>query len=650
MKRYYLCLILVILIISGCGGGGGGGDSGSTPPPPPKTWTVFIYGHADHSLTYSLAADMSEMSQASLGAHMNVIVAADWDSSKTIGGNGGVSTWEPGTNGSGYPTGVEWYKMSGGGLAPTKFSTEVEANLDSTTYLQDATDFAFQNYPADRYGIILWDHGGSWEGGFGGDSQNGTVSGTGMTASGAATAIANALTARGITGTRPLEFIAFDTCLMACPEVIQPFKDLAKTYIACAEIDFGDGWDYTNTLGYISANSTAAATAIAAQEVSFWNSHHSSPTDIVAKSHMAIDLSQWDAFASSMSQVVTSINASPSMTALDWGVRQFTSAPGYYFDADQARSQPNLRDAGQLLTKLATVTSDTNVASKASSARSALIAMRLGLSQGVIRSINDQSGLHIECAIAKKYTDDPSRLSLYATNAASWNAASSWSSLLSTVQTFDDGTQPSIAVTSTGGGASVAVEFTTADADIGEAAVWVTRTNPDSSIDDFGLVGVDIIDPGTYQFDWNLKIPTLDNGITTSFARAERVIIGDGVDNSLFGISCSYTVGVDTINGFVIFGSNDSYSTLFMEIDAIGGVKVLPLYPGGIITPKIDRYTGGPTPTSISMTALTIPSNRQLGVGDYSAPTGTYKLLVTGMDVWGNEASVLTVPYAITKR
>jgi len=593
---------------------------------------------------------MSEMSQASIGSHINVIVAADWDASKQVGGNGATSPWEPAANGAAYPTGTEWYRIRGGGLVPYRFAISAEQNLDANAYLQAATDYAFQNYPAQRYAVILWDHGGSWSGGFGGDQQDGTAAGSGMTAAGAASAIGNALLARGLTGPRPLEFLAFDTCLMACPEVIQPFSAMAKTYIACAEIDFGAGWDYTATLGHISANSTAAATAIAAQEVAFWNAHHaSSATDLVAKSHIAIDLTRWDAFATAMGQLVAAIDASATMTALDWGTRHFTTAPGYSFDAEQARTQPNLRDIGQLLTKLGTLSSDLTVKARADTAAAALTGMRLGLSQGTLRSINSQSGLHIECAIASKYTATPARLTSYATKAAAWNAASNWSDLLTLVQGADDTTQPILTVSSSGG-AVVTIDFSTANADIGEASVWLTRTNPDTTIDDFGLIAGDIITPGAYQFTWDLEVPTLSDGTTTTYARAERVIIGDGIANSLFGFSCAYTVGSDTIDGFVVFGPNDTYTALFIELDTSGGVNVHPLYPGGTITPRIDRYSGGPTPTPIAMAPLTVPTSRQLTIAMTAAPTGNYRLLVAGMDVWGNEATVWTVPYAITAR
>ena len=637
-----------VVSLSGCGGGGGGGGGNDSHPAlETKSWSIFIYGHADHSLSYSLAADMSEMCNAALGSHMNIIVAADWDSSQTTNGSSGFT---PSTAGTPYPSGSEWYKIQGGGLLPVKFDGGVELNFDDPVVLQAATNYAFQSYPADRYGVILWDHGGSWEGGFGHDSQNGTVTNSsGMTAVQAATAIGNALATRGITGTRPLDLFAFDTCLMACPEVIQPFKDLTKTYIACAEIDFGNGWDYENTLSYISSHSTVAATDLAAQEVVFWNTHHTTSADILAKSHVALDMSKWDVFSSSMNQLVTSITTSPTLTSIDLGSNQFRSAPGYSFNLESARKQPNLRDAGQLLARLGTVSSDSNVASKALAAQSALTNCRLGLSQGAVRTVNGQSGVHIECAIAKTYTDTPSRLTDYATKASNWNAVSTWPDMLATIQAQDDGTQPVITSTSTGG-SSVSVDFSTTEADIGEVSLSIHRFNADTTIDDFGLVATDIISPGSYTFDWDLKVATLSNGTVTSYARAERVVIGDGTDNSVFGFPCTYQVGSDTLFGYMILGTTDTSTNTFLAVDlATGSVSVNPLIPGGSIVPLVLRINGASS-SYVSLTALTVPSNAQFAIGSSAAPAGNYKILIAGMDVWGNEAVIYTVPYALAVR
>ncbi len=58
-------------------------------PEPQRAWTIFVYGHADHNLSSSLEADINEMSQATFGSNINVIVMADFDAHAARAGHGG---------------------------------------------------------------------------------------------------------------------------------------------------------------------------------------------------------------------------------------------------------------------------------------------------------------------------------------------------------------------------------------------------------------------------------------------------------------------------------------------------------------------------------------------------------------------------------
>lgn len=127
------------------------GDSGEAEL---ATWTIFVYGHGDHNLSPSLVTDIQEMSRATASDEINVIVLADFNGST-----------------EGYATGVEWYRIVGDGAEPELLEQGEEANLDDPAVLSEAIERAFTEHPAERHGLILWDHGGAWLGGFGGDTQ-----------------------------------------------------------------------------------------------------------------------------------------------------------------------------------------------------------------------------------------------------------------------------------------------------------------------------------------------------------------------------------------------------------------------------------------------------------------------------------------------
>jgi hypothetical protein len=141
-------LLLLILTIS-CGGGGGGGVGGSEVDNRAE-WTIFIYGHADHNLTQSMLTDIDEMIQANIDDKVKVILAVDLDDSQY-----------------GSTFGTKVYEFVNGEERKLLVSSS-EENFDDPEVFKNHLKYAFENYPSKKKGIILWNHGGSWDGGFGG--------------------------------------------------------------------------------------------------------------------------------------------------------------------------------------------------------------------------------------------------------------------------------------------------------------------------------------------------------------------------------------------------------------------------------------------------------------------------------------------------
>ena len=95
-----------------------------------------------------------------------------------------------------------------------------------------------QNYPASRYGLILWDHGGGSVSGYGYDekfSSAGSMSLAGINA------------ALGDAGVK-FDFLGFDACLMATAETALTAARYADYLIASEETEPGVGWYYTDWL------------------------------------------------------------------------------------------------------------------------------------------------------------------------------------------------------------------------------------------------------------------------------------------------------------------------------------------------------------------------------------------------------------------
>ncbi len=110
--------------------------------------------------------------------------------------------------------------------------------------LGDFLVYAKENIKADRYVLVMWDHGQGTEGGFGRDEINGN-------ASLSLTDMKTALTSFG----QKFDLIVFDACLMGTLECAWALKDAGEYMIASEDMIPTDGIYYTTWLNSLSVDS-----------------------------------------------------------------------------------------------------------------------------------------------------------------------------------------------------------------------------------------------------------------------------------------------------------------------------------------------------------------------------------------------------------
>ncbi|MDA1277981.1 MAG: clostripain-related cysteine peptidase [Verrucomicrobia bacterium] len=287
---------LTVTETTGGGGNTGGGNTGSGG----NTWTIMIYGHGDHNLSSSLVTDMLEMEGAGSGPGFNIVLQTDFNASDKDFAAYAVSAGI----GAELHTGLTRYLVQpdSDGDSNTFNSVPVErlpesVSMDSSDTLRDFVNWSAQKYPADRYGIILWNHGGQWEG-FGGDTDNGTGHGPGLSTAVIRKALKESMASNQI---QKFEFAAFDTCLMGGAEVLVDFTDICDVFLANAELDYGDGLEYAGELGLLKNEPSMDIREFGRREVPVWDKHHSrGEADLALKVHAAFDLSKFNAFAQSL--------------------------------------------------------------------------------------------------------------------------------------------------------------------------------------------------------------------------------------------------------------------------------------------------------------------------------------------------------------
>lgn len=190
--------------------------------------TVMMYmcGTDLESRSGLATADINEMLRSKAG--INIILET-----------GGTLEWQnkkisSGTN--------QRYRVTSNGLELIQDKLGKKSMVKPET-LTDFIQFCKKEYPADRYILILWDHGGGSLSGYGYDQHFRNDS---MTLDEIATALNNA----GCT----FDFIGFDACLMATLETAMVLEPYADYMIASEEVEPGIGWYYTGWLDALSKN------------------------------------------------------------------------------------------------------------------------------------------------------------------------------------------------------------------------------------------------------------------------------------------------------------------------------------------------------------------------------------------------------------
>ncbi len=130
-------------------------------------------------------------------------------------------------------------------LEPTGIEGFEKANMSVPETLTAFIDYCYDNYPADLYDLILWDHGGGFTYGFGNDERYGY----GMLSM--KMMIDAFERSELIEGGKKFEIIDFDACLMSTVEVVAALTPYADYLVVSPEYEPGYGQEYTTWLNAV---------------------------------------------------------------------------------------------------------------------------------------------------------------------------------------------------------------------------------------------------------------------------------------------------------------------------------------------------------------------------------------------------------------
>ena len=284
----------------------------------------------DHTvLIYMCGADLESKNQLATGDIQEILkVSGQPDDVNIVIETGGANSWAS-TYGIS-STKLERYHVENKSLVRDDQLTYASMGLSST--LQSFIEYGLNNYPAERTGLVFWNHGGGMRGVCYDEKKNDDV----LKNSEIRTAISGALSNCGMSGQK-LEWVGYDACLMAVQDIAVTNAEYFNYMIASEESEAGYGWDYdtwvddlyskktTTTIlkaivdGFIADNGGASSNS-GDQTLSYLN-----------LSYAAAYKTAWENLASQLNSKVTTSNKSSFNSAITSNVKHYADSDYDYF-------------------------------------------------------------------------------------------------------------------------------------------------------------------------------------------------------------------------------------------------------------------------------------------------------------------------------
>ena len=218
-----------------------------------ETWTVMLYQDADDKvLEHDIYVDLNEAERVGSSDNVNIVAQID----RYRGGYDGDGNWT---------SAKRYYITQDDDLQRIASQPVVdlgEVNMADAETLVDFVTWAMQTYPADKYVLILSDHGMGWPGGWSDPTASGQFDRSIPLQAKLSdllylNEIDDALQQiRDTSGLDKLELIGLDACLMAHLEVFSALQPHARYAVASQETEPALGWAYTSFLAALVANPT----------------------------------------------------------------------------------------------------------------------------------------------------------------------------------------------------------------------------------------------------------------------------------------------------------------------------------------------------------------------------------------------------------
>ncbi len=348
-------------------------------------WTVIVYSAADDEvLEESMWFDVNEMELVGSNPQMNIVVQLD----RYAGAFTGDGDW----------TDTRRYLITQDNDLDHITSPVVESvgevDTGNPQTLVDFVTWAVQSYPAQKYALVMSDHGGGWTGGF---SDMSTSSYSDLSIPEIVSAMAQI---RQNTGIDKFEMIGFDACLMGQIEVFGSLYPYSNYMVASEEVEPGYGWSYAAWLQQLAQNPSLKGEGLSEAIVSTYVTNDillsggRASADEIAQEESTTTLSAVE--SARIPDVIGAMNGFTSaITGLDQTLvaeaRTYTRS---YFSLFGEEVSPSFIDLGNFAEVLTTMTDETAIEQAAIQLQTAIDSAVIAEKHGINMSGSNGIAFH----------------------------------------------------------------------------------------------------------------------------------------------------------------------------------------------------------------------------------------------------------------
>ena len=304
-------------------------------------WTILVYLAADNNLAPFGVADLDEIERAGSDPEVQIVIQGEFSADPKY--SPCPSCAAPNT--FRYPV-----SSTGDTVVGPDLPVEVIGNRDMTQSgtLRDFVTWGRMQYPAERYALVLWNHGNGYKGLIEDRTNAGQVEMT----------LANLRQA--LVGLPPLDLLDFDMCLMGSADLLEMMRGTAGVISFSQDVEPGPGNPYEAIIKDIQAAPTSSTRSIATRWVDAFHNSYAGNRSQTTKS--AFDMSQYDAFSRAWEDVANSLASSMAANRVIIGLASQRS---------QKFILPQLKDVGNWTDSMLVRTTHPELRSRLSALKSA---------------------------------------------------------------------------------------------------------------------------------------------------------------------------------------------------------------------------------------------------------------------------------------